>query len=437
MHNDDDTDDNALALAPYSDEVWQEIFRYLGTEDEPVSYASKQLLRAWRAGVVGLCLHLPSPLFNANFLGHQGIRTFPHLTFIHVDSGRRFTKTKAPSPVGSQALVGAQLGLGLHLSLSLNLSTPTEQQEAYRLLRQHPHLARRVTCLSMNDHPAYAAQRRLVAQGLADGGPQHLSNLWQLVALLPHLMALDIAHFDDFSDGALAALGTSPHLTHLKIRHARHFSDATLGKLGGLTALKCLKVCDASQSLTGAGLQGLLAGAAGLESLFISGLDRHFNSDHLHCLATAQALRELTLIARGLDRLDSIEISDPSQLRPLSACTSLRSLMLINASFSEACLRAFGTLLAQLEVLELAFCEDFTADTLPHLQALTGLKRLSLLSHDHVFTLDAIAAFASAMPALTHIGIAHDRGDDDEAVFRVLNGHGDPVDITPPGLQFF
>ena len=403
-----DNNNNALATTTMPDEVCTQILQHLTNDDKQAAYVSKQFLRAWRAGVVGLRFHVPAPLSNGSLLHRQPFGNYPNLKFIHSANDR--DDIGLPYLVGSQDLIEKQLALKIKVSVSLSLYFKEDREliEAYEFLKGNPELAKQVTSLSI-----LTFEREDI--------------FYKLLALLPNLMTLEANYIECLTDEGLKALGTSPHLAHLHlVSPPTPEGDATLAKLGQLSTLKTLNISNAWE-VSGAWLESVVDGIPGLESLRLHIADENFSASNLKYLSGAKNLQTLTLVGPK-SRVNGIVDADP--LLPLSDCTSLVLLNLVDCPMTGSALAQFSEIFPHLETLNLYQKSALLGHQLSSLYGMKQLQRLCMVGeHLRIDQQDA-EKLATALPMATDIRIP--MGSDEARQWPIVmsNGSGNPVVIT-------
>ena len=303
---------SAALVAP--DTLWVAVFRYLGVDDKEVALVSQQFLAAWRAGVVGLYVHIPTehPL---SFLLDDCFNTFPNLKFVSSDSSS-CTQFRHPE---AREVALAQPGINLRLKLTDGISL----NEMAAFFAQHANLANAVT------HVQIESARQTFAQA------------WALISLLPNLTNLQLQQFQDLTNDQLRNVCRLPSLRQL-------------------TVIMC-------NNLTGEALDAMAHQDCGIESLAFIHCDQ--SGHELQHLLPNPKLKRLILSGNnGATRL--YQLHPQPALKVLSLCyTDLPG---------SSGLEQLVERLPQLEVLDIAYCGDITDEGLAKLAKLQQLRRLDI-----------------------------------------------------------
>jgi hypothetical protein len=360
-----------LPLLP--NDLWQAILRHLDINANEVALVSQQFLAAWRAGVVGVYVHIPRA-HALSFLLEDRFNAFPNLKFVDLSDNRLY-RLRHP---GERELALARPGI----SLQLTLTSRVRLAEVTAFFAQHPRWAAAVT------------------QVAVFAGNNDFAQAWALIRLLPNLVSLRLSGFADLTDDHLRALCCLPSLRQLAVLMSSRF--------------------------TGEGLDAIADPDCGIQSLEF----RHcaLSGDHLHHLSNNPRLHRLMLV--GCRRLK------PQDLCHLHSLPALKLLSVReNAQLDNAGLKLLAERLPQLEVLDIGYCGSIGDEGLAELARLQQLNYLSLLGCCR-FSEQAVHELAAKLPALTEIAAHRLLNTTGEPMGAPRNAKNQAVDISsvPPEL---
>jgi len=361
---------NALPMVPLPTDLWQAVFQFVDTNPKALGLVSRQFLRAWRAGVIGVYVHIPSH-HHLGFLLEEKFNHFPNLKFVDLNDNDAYV-VRDPS---ARAAALAQPGLSLRLTLSSQIRPP----EATVFLKEHPQLAALVTHVT------------------TFSGKNPFEETWELVNFLPNLSSLRLTCCADLSDDALRRLASLPALTQLSMVMCKPF--------------------------TGEGLDALMGQHTRLQSLSV--FYCKLQGEHLAHLAQSQRLRKLALV--GCVNLK------PQDLIHLGQCTALNQLCIReNPQIDGAGLDILAQQLPQLETLDISYCTGLDDDTLWSLAPLHQLSYINLLGCPQI-TLEAVHQLAGVLPEITEISAGQLISSTGDRPDPPVNAKRQPVVITDKG----
>lgn len=363
MQPNDHTTDRTLALPT---EIWREVLSHLGVDAREVATVSRQLLQAWRAGVLSVRLQLGDQE-QTDFFRLGQFADFPALRQLHLSDNRDADDAWSLHAPPAPAQRG--LALGVHLSRALHV------QDTLALARAQPGLAARVTQLTLGERP-----RQPMSPYLMERHPVAL-RLPELVAAFPHLREVAISGCPAFQDGQLAALAACADLQHLSLSGCPQVTVNGLRDLGqacpGITRLRLENCCERSLDPS-EGLQGW------------------------------PSLRELSLLSLARVAGRPVGLGDASLQRLADGLPRLETLQLLGCHrFGQRGIEALGAARPSLRRLRLGgTCANRINDT--HLEGLRtwgGLQALDI-SGCHGVTDEGLCALFRC-PSLTELCLDH------------------------------
>lgn len=364
---DHDHPPNDPVLPLVSNDLWQAIFRHLDINANEVALVSKQFLAAWRAGVVGVYVHIPKA-HALGFLLEDRFNSFPNLRFVDLSDNSTYVQ-RMP---GAREVALARPGI----SLQLKLTSRVHLGEVVAFFARYPRWAAAVT------------------QVAVFAGNKEFAQAWALIRLLPNLVGLRLSGFADLTDDHLRALCCLPSLRQLAVLMSPRF--------------------------TGEGLNAMADPDCGIESLEL----RHcaLSGDQLHHLSNNPRLQRLMLACcRRIQPQDLFHLHSLPALKVLSVRE--------NALLDNAALKLLAEQLPQLEVLDIGYCGSIDDEGIAELARLQQLNYLSLLGCCR-FSEQAVHQLAAKLPALTEIAAHRLLNTTGEAMGVPRNAKGQAVAMT-------
>lgn len=359
--------DNLSLMQWLPTELWQSIFRHVDTSPKNLTLVCRQFLEAWRAGVLGVYVHVPSA-HALNFLLEERFNHFPNLRFVVLNDNESYDEREPIArPLGPR-----QPGI----SLRLRLSNQVRPSDALAVLGQQPQLAAMVT------------------HATTFGGVCGFEEVWALVSALPRLSVLKLSWHRDFGDDNLRRLATLPALRHLSLAICKPF--------------------------TGEGLAALMGPDSPIESLAI--LYSKLEGTNLVHIAGSPRLHTLALAGSPGVQAD--------HLVHLGSCPSIKRFMFQKASQINAMhLASLVTQLPSLEWLDLSHCIGMDEEALLALAPLRQLRYLNLIGCAQVSE-EAVHQLAASLPALTEVAAQRLVRTSAQDLGPLRNAQGQPVTVT-------
>lgn len=214
---------NNTALSPnLSVDLWRLVLDRLGVEGDAVALVSRQLLQAWRSGVLGIrlwgCDLQDLNFLRSEFTGNRDTaQSFPNLRTLEIHDHQR----EEPGPLTVRPFYAGHAPQDL--TLRLHLQTSKLVLDVLQLARSFPALAARVTHLQLG-------RRTALGNASAD---THLATdyLAELIAAFPNLDHLIVVGTPSFNGATHELLTQRSALRRLKLADCQSLSTGCLQQL--------------------------------------------------------------------------------------------------------------------------------------------------------------------------------------------------------------